>query len=206
MRYLCLILLVLSVAGVAFGQSTATPPDASEVEVLKFSWNKERINWEHDPFGGPIENFDEMRARSRSERQSQSAKQGGKVQQDAKADAANLAALHKTKPSQYVFTYKTTVRNLSNKTIKSIDWDYVFLDKSTNTEFGRQQFTSEEKISPGKSKELIVAIRRPPTHTISVTSLNKGEADSLVGRILILGVQYSDGTSWQAPQAESANP
>ena len=204
MRYLCLILLLL-VSGVAVGQSPSAPPDASALEVLKFSWSKERINWEHDPFGGPIENFDEMRARSRSERQVQGAKQGGKVQQDAKADAANLALLHQTTPSQYVFTYKTTVRNLSNKTIKSVDWDYIFLDKSTNTELGRQQFTSEERIGPGKSKELIVAIRKPPTHTISVTALNKGEGDSLMGRIVILGVQYSDGTAWQAPQTESQN-
>jgi hypothetical protein len=205
MRYLCLILFLLSVPFIALAQTPTAPPDATGVEVIKFSWSKERINWEHDPFGGPIENFDEMRARSRIERQSQSAKQGSKVQQDAKADAANLALLHKTTPSQYVFTYKTTVRNLSNKTIKSVDWDYVFFDKSTNTELGRQQFTSEEKIGPGKSKELIVAIRKPPTHTISVTALNKGEGDLLLGRILILGVQYSDGTSWQAPQTESPN-
>ena len=205
MRYLCLILFVLSVSGIALAQTPSAQPDASSIEVLKFSWSKERIGWEHDPFGGPIENFDEMRARSRSERQVQGAKQGGKVQQDAKADAANLALLHKTTPSQYVFTYKTTIRNLSSKTIKSVDWDYVFLDKSTNTELGRQQFTSEEKIGPGKSKELIVAIRKPPTHTISVTALNKGEGDSLLGRIVILGVQYSDGTGWQAPQTESQN-
>lgn len=205
MRYLCLILFLLSVPCIALAQTPTASPDASGLEVIKFSWSKERINWEHDPFGGPIENFDEMRARSRIERQSQSAKQGSKIQQDAKADAANLATLHKTKPSEYVFTYKTTVRNLSNKTIKSIDWDYVFLDKSTNTELGRQQFTSEEKIGPGKSKELVVAIRKPPTHTISVTALNKGEGDSLLGRISILGVQYSDGTAWHAPQTESQN-
>jgi hypothetical protein len=204
-RCLCLILLLLTVASVALGQTPSVPTDVSGVEVVKFSWGKERINWEHDPFGGPIENFDEMRARSRSERQSQSAKQGGKVQQDAKADAANLALLHKTTPSQYIFTYKTTVRNLSNKTVKSVDWDYIFFDKSTNTELGRQQFTSEEKISPGKSKELIVQIRKPPTHTVSVTSLNKGEADSLSGQILILGVQYSDGTSWRAPEPATPN-
>ena len=205
MRYLCLTLFLLSVPSIVLAQTPSTPSDAAALEVLKFSLSKERINWEHDPFGGPIENFDEMRARSRSERQVQGAKQGGKVQQDAKADAANLALLHKTTPSQYVFTYKTTVRNLSTKTIKSVDWDYIFLDKSTNTELGRQQFTSEERIGPGKSKELIVAIRKPPTHTISVTALNKGEGDSLMGRILILGVQYSDGTAWHAPQTESQN-
>ena len=204
MRYLCLILL-LSIPGVTLAQAPTATTDASAIEVLKFSWSKERIGWEHDPFGGPIENFDEMRARARSERQVQGAKQGGKVQQDAKADAANLALLHKTAPSQYIFTYKTTIRNLSTKTVKVVDWDYVFLDKSTNTELGRQQFTSEEKIGPGKSKELIVSLKKPPTHTISVTSLNKGEADSLSGRILILGVHYADGTSWLAPEAVTPN-
>ena len=43
-------------------------PDPPDLVVLKFSWSKERIGWERDPFGGAVENFDEMRARARNEK------------------------------------------------------------------------------------------------------------------------------------------
>jgi hypothetical protein len=210
-KYLCLILLLTPTARVAFAQTSAPLTDASGLEIIKSSWSKERIGWENDPFRGPIENFDEMRARTRNEKRISDAKRGGsgaadKIQQEAKADAANIATQHKTTTSRYVFTYKTTVRNNSNKTIKSIDWDYIFLEKSTGTELGRQQFTSDEKIGPGKSKELVVAITKPPTQTISVTALNKNEGDALLGRVMVVRVQYADGSTWQVPEPNNTNP
>ena len=182
-----------------------TPQNPSGVEVLKSSWSKERIGWERDPFGGPIENWDEVRARTRNERRIEDAKRGGsaeidKIKREAKADAANIDAKHQQKqPSRYVFVYKATVKNSSSKTIKSIDWDYVFLERGTETEIGRQQFTSEEKIGPGKTKELSVTITKPPTKTISLTALNDNERGSLDSRVIIVRIDYTDGTSWQLP-------
>ena len=189
--------LVLLVAGVACAQE----PTA---EVVKFNWNKERIGWERDPFGGPIENFDEVRARQRNERRIEDAKRGNsaeidKIRREAKADAANIAVKHKDTPSRYVFVYKATVKNAGNKAIKSIDWDYVFFERGTENEIGRQQFTSEEKISPGKTKELVVTITKPPTKTISLTALNDNERGSLDSRVILVRIDYADGTSWQLP-------
>ncbi|PYS73069.1 MAG: hypothetical protein DMF69_05925 [Acidobacteria bacterium] len=206
MRYLSLIILIAFAASVSLAQ-TQTPA----VEVVKSSWNKERIGWENDPFRGPIENFDEMRARTRNEKRITDAKLGSggsadKVKVDAAADAANIATQHQQTTSRYVFMYKTTIRNLSEKTILSVDWDYVFLDKMDNTELNRHQFTSDEKIGPGKAKELVVNLRRPPTQTISVTSLNKNEAESVLGQVVVMRVQYSDGSSWQAPETSPPNP
>ena len=172
------------------------------VEVVKSSWSKERIGWERDPFSGPIENFDETRARQRNERRIEDAKRGNsaeidKIRREAKADAANIAVKHKDTPSRYVFVYKTTIRNSSTKAIKAIDWDYIFLERGTEKEIGRQQFTSEEKIAPGKTKELVVTISKPPTQTISLTALNKNESGSLDGRVILVRIDYADGTSWQ---------
>jgi hypothetical protein len=208
---LCLVVLLIASGTICFAQSSVAPADTSAVEVIRFSWSKERIGWENDPFRGPIENFDEMRARTRNEKRISDAKRGGsgdadKIKREAGADAANIATQHKNAPSRYVFMYRATVRNASNKTIASIDWDFVFVDKSTNTELGRQQFTSEEKIGPGKSKELLVAITKPPTQTISVTALNKNEGDSLLGRVTVIRVEYADGTSWQLPETGQLNP
>lgn len=191
------IFLVLLCAGVVCAQQPA-------VEVVKFNWSKERIGWERDPFGGPIENFDETRARQRNERRIEDAKRGNsaevdRIRREAKADAANIAAKHKDPPSRYVFVYKATVKNASTKAIKSIDWDYVFLERGTENELGRQQFTSEEKIAAGKTKELVVTITKPPTKTISLTALNNNERGSLDGRVILVRIDYADGTSWQRP-------
>ena len=191
------IFLVLLCAGIVCAQQ----PGA---EVVKFSWSKERIGWERDPFSGPIENFDETRARQRNERRIEDAKRGNsaeidKIRREAKADAANIAVKHKDPPSRYVFVYKTTIKNVSTKAIKSIDWDYVFLERGTENEIGRQQFTSDEKISPGKTKELVVTITKPPTKTISLTALNENERGTLDGRVILVRIDYADGTSWQLP-------
>lgn len=202
MKYFSLALLLTIAATVANAQTVST--NSPGAEVTRFSWSKERIGWERDPFGGPIENFDEVRARTRNEKRIEDAKRGNsaeidKIKREAKADAANIAAKHKDPPSRYVFVYKATVKNSSNKVIKSIDWDYIFLDRGTETETGRQQFTSEEKIAPGKTRELVVTITKPPTHTVSLTALNEKERESLDGHVIIVRIDYADGTSWQRP-------
>lgn len=189
---------------VVMAQSPSGAPDQSRVEVVRSSWAKERIGWEGDPFAGPIENWDEVRARTRNERRIDDAKRGNsseidKIKREAKADAANIEKKHKDTRARYVFTYKTTVKNLSDKPIKSIDWDYVFYDRATESEIGRREFTSEEKIAPGKSKELTVTITRPPTQTVSVTSLNTKERDALIERVVVVRIDYADGTFWQLP-------
>jgi len=204
MKYFSLAVLLALTTTIAKAQPALNPVEAPGAEVTRFSWSKERIGWERDPFSGPIENFDEVRARQRNERRIEDAKRGNsaeidKIRREAKADAANIAKQHKATPSRYVFIYKATVKNLGNKVIKTIDWDYVFFDRATETEIGRQQFTSEEKIAPGKSKELVVTIRKPPTQTISLTALNKNEAGSLDGRVILVRIDYADGTSWQRP-------
>src|SRR5829696_7154102 len=201
MKYFSLALLIALAATVSNAQSVSISSDPPGAEVTRSSWSKERIGWEKDPFGGPIENFDEVRARTRNEKRIEDAKRGNsaeidKIRREAKADAANIAAKHKDPPTRYVFVYKATVKNSSNKTIKSIDWDYIFLERGTETEIGRQQFTSEEKISPGKTKELIVTITKPPTQTISLTALNNNERGTLHGQVVLVRIDYTDGTSW----------
>lgn len=204
MKWLVVALWLPLTATFSIAQTVSPPSDPSGIEVVKFSWAKERIGWERDPFGGPIENFDETRARQRNEKRIEDAKRGGsaeidKIRREAKADAANMAVKHKATPSRYVFVYKTTLKNLSDKQIKSVDWDYVFFDRTTEEELGRRQFTSEEKISPGKTKELMVALTRPPTQTISLTALNSKERNSLIERVVVVRVEYADGSSWQLP-------
>jgi hypothetical protein len=172
--------------------------ESSGIEVVKSSWGKVRIGWERDPFAGPLENFDEMRSRARNERR---VAQGGgeRAKREAKADEANLAAQREKTPPKYYFIYKTKIKNTYRSAIVQIDWDHIFYERGTENEVGRQQFTSNEHVGPGKTKEFTVTIASPPTRTVSLTSLNLEEHDRLSEKILIVRVEYADGRVWQAP-------
>jgi hypothetical protein len=187
-----LLFLVLLCASLVWAQ------EPSSVEVVKASWSKVRIGWERDPFGGPLENFDEMRSRARNERR---VAQGGgeRAKREAKADEANIAKVREKNPPRYYFVYKTKIKNNHTAAITQIDWDYVFYERDTENELGRQQFTSDEHVGPGKEKELTVTITSPPTRTVSVTSLNLEEHDRFSEKIVLIRVKYADGRVWRAP-------
>ena len=179
------------------------PPD---VQVVKYSWSKERIGWEKDPFGGPIENFDEMRVRTRNEKRIMDAKRGSsgessKAERDALTDQALISAIHKVPPARYGFSYKVSFQNNGSKVITAIDWDYVFYDLISETELGRREFGSEQKIAPGKTKEVKLFISSPPVRKISVQSLDKNERAGLGERIELVRIEYADGTVWQRPES-----
>ena len=191
-----LVLIAILLLGISIVCAQQQP---SDVEVVKASWSKVRIGWERDPFGGPLENFDEMRSRARNERR---IAQGGgeRAKREAQADEANLAKKRAKNPPRYYFIYKTKLKNNYTSAITQIDWDYVFFERDTENEMGRQQFTSDEQIAPGKTKELTVTMISPPTKTISVTSLNLEERDRFTEKIVLVSVKYADGRVWNAPQ------
>ncbi len=201
-----LFLLSLAISWVdARAQADILPNDPPDLIVLKSSWSKERINWERDPFSGPNESFDEMRVRVRNDKRMMDAKRGGsqiemnKVEREARADAAIFEGMKQKGPPRYVFLYKVTVKNSSAKTIKAIDWDYVFFRNDTQSEAGRLEFTSAEKIGSGKTKELDVMARQAPAKTVSVYALDKTERQGLDGQVVIVRLEYTDGSVWQRP-------
>jgi hypothetical protein len=207
MRIAVVLLSFLFVTQVAAQTPATTTQGSSEVELVKFSWSKERLNWERNPFGGPNENFHQMQFRSRSEKRVSDAKRAGnsaeisKLEKDAKADAAIVAAENApSKPARYYFFYRASMRNTSTKPITEIDWDYVFFDEGTGDELDRRQFTSVQNIGPGKQKELTFTLTTPPTRRISVHSLDKKERSGIAERVVIVRVQYADGSVWQLPQ------
>src|SRR4051812_17084202 len=183
-------------------QPTDSQGDASGVAVVKFSWDKERVNWERDPFGGPVENFEEMRVRARNEKRIDDAKRGGggdvdRIRREARADSALLEIARQKGPPRYGFRYKLSVRNDGTKAVKEFDWDYVFTDGATGDELGRHKFTSEGHFAPGKSREFSFFIPTPPTMRISAYALDKSERSGLNEQIILVRVLYEDGTVWQ---------
>src|SRR6185503_13815527 len=197
MKVLLLLLCLMLFGGEAIAQSDPA------LEVVKFSWSKERLNWEGNPFGGPNENFHQMQFRARSEKRVSDAKRSnsaevGKLEKDAKADAAIVENENKNSaPPRYYFIYRASMKNLSSKAIKEIDWDYVFVDAVTGDELDRRQFTSVQNIGPGKQKELVFTLPTPHTRRISVQALDKKERVGIDERVVVVRVTYMDGSVWE---------
>jgi len=203
MRVVVLLLSFLFLTQAANAQTTNAPAEAAE--VVKFSWSKERLNWERNPFGGPNENFHQMQFRTRSEKRVSDAKRSNSPEKDkfdkeAKADAAIVAAENENAPPpRYYFYYRASIKNTSTKQITEIDWDYIFTDAGTGEELDRRQFTSVQNIGPGKQKELTFTLPTPPTRRISVQSLDKKERTGLGEQVVIVRIKYADGSVWQLP-------
>ncbi|HEU4710423.1 MAG TPA: hypothetical protein VFS76_02605 [Pyrinomonadaceae bacterium] len=208
MKIYGLLLSLLVIPAFANAQTPTPSATAPDVEVVKFSWSKERLNWETNPFAGPNENFHEMQFRARSEKRVSDAKRSGTsgqqvtAERDAKVDAAIIeAGRQPSGPARYYFIYRASMRNASAKPIAEIDWDYVFVDAATGQELNRHQFTSSKVIAPGKSRELSFSLSVPPTKRISVYALNKQERSGVSDQVVVVRIKYADGSVWQPPQA-----
>lgn len=202
MRIGFLVVLLLCLCGSGSAQSPG-PKETLDYTIVKHSWTKERINWEGDPFGGPVETFDDVRRRRVDERRVERARGSGNTAEAAKVEremrSEQIIKARPPAPPRYAFLYKVSLRNNTNKTIKAIDWDYVVFGSDTESETGRREFTSEERIAPGKTRELKVFIPYPPTKTISVNALNKNERVGLGEKVVIVRVTYADGSVWERP-------
>ena len=198
-RFLSLCCLTLALAGAARAQAAAaSPPD---VVVLKYSWAKERLNWQSDPFAGPVENVGDVRRRLADQRRIERARGAGNAAEAAKVEremrSEQVIKARPPAPPRYAFHYKISVRNSGRKAIKEIDCDYVFTDAATGEEVGRRQFTSVAKIAPGKSRELSFTVPMPPTRKISAQALDRKEREGLSERVVLVRVVYEDGTVWE---------
>jgi hypothetical protein len=111
--------------------------------------------------------------------------------EDAVAKARQASA------SRDGYSYKVTLRNDGWKTIRSIDWDYLFIDPITQEEVARHQFTSDETIKPGKSKEISVLYLIPPVKSVSVGMLAKKDPMPFTEQVVVARISYSDRSVWQ---------
>ncbi len=171
--------------------------------VIKFGWDKERIR--PIPSMAPLASQDELIQQSRREQQLAAARNAqakgttAKLETQISNHQGAKAKAQQTELPRDGYRYRVKLRNEGLKTVKSIDWDYYFVDPVTNQELARHQFTSDETIKPGKSKEITVLYLKPPVKTVDARSLKKKEKASFVGRVVIARLQFSDGSVWQHP-------
>jgi len=200
MKALTLLLSLLLYTNVALPQQEGA---AASVEVLSFSWTKERIR--QRPSMLPLASSEELIRQSRSEAQLAAARNAanrgaeGRTQTQIKNHEDATAKARQTNAPEDGYRYTVKVRNDGQKTIKSVDWDYLFLDPSDGREVARHQFTSDETVKPGKTKELTVLYLTPPVKTISAKMLSKKEPMPFQERVILARILYTDGSIWQHP-------
>ena len=175
----------------------------SGVVVLKCSWEKERIR--PRPSLASLASQDELVQQSQREQQLAAAKNAGDRGKVAKLESqisnhkAATAKASQTELPRDGYRYKVKVRNDGNTTIRSIDWDFLFIDPDTATEVMRHQFTSDETIKPGSTKELSVLYFVPPVKTTSVRMLSKKDSDAFAQQAVIMRIVFANGAIWLRP-------
>lgn len=175
----------------------------SGVAVIKFSWERERIR--PRPSVSPLASQDELIQNSRRERDLAAARNSADKGRAAQIETQIInhqkatAKARDTDLPRDGYRYVVTLRNDGGKTVKSIDWDYIFLDPLTQQEVARHQFTSDETIKPGKSKEFWVLYLIQPVRTVSARILNKKDSMPFTEQVVVARITYSDGSVWQHP-------
>lgn len=172
------------------------------VAVLKYSWERETIRRKASM--ASMASVEELVQQSQRDRQLAAARNTNdrlvatriERENEMRDQAAAKANQGRTVDG---YRYRVTLRNDGTKTIKSIDWDYVFIDQAAQQLVARHQFTSDETVKPGKTKEIYVLYLTPPVRTVSAERLASKEPLPYTEHIVIARITYSDHSIWQHP-------
>jgi hypothetical protein len=195
-----IVLLAITLYAVAapptFSQDASAP-----LTILKLSWERERLTM--NPSMAPLASAEELVETSRRERQLAAARnsndrgRAGRLETDTINHTGAVAKAREGELPRDGYRYKVTLRNDTDKIVKSVEWDYLFIDPTTNEIAMRHQFASDETIKPGKSKEISVLYLVRPVKTVTVRMLVKKDPLPFTEKVIVARVQFSDGSAWQ---------
>ena len=199
MKALSVMLLFLTLAGVASAQ---TADEAPGVSVVEKSWRREVRNpaMEDDPFRANDAHRDWVLAQQDLQRANNIRR---KSNQDALPPRPPRASGGSDFAGMLVFyLYKAKFSNTGEKVIQALEWEYAFVDPGTQAEVGRHSYVHKVKLRPGKSVELMGLSEEPPAQVVDVKDSKKSAQqlrDKYAERIRVTRIIYADGTTWQRP-------
>ena len=116
----------------------------------------------------------------------------GYASMDTVRDESSPLSMKSKRGVVYVFRYtaKVNFRNLTTKTIKAVEWNYIFVDPDSSKELKRYKFLSKQQIPPNEAqtlvKDVFFSLKENTRH------LNTGKQ-----KILLARIEYMDGSSWR---------
>ena len=96
---------------------------------------------------------------------------------------------------RYVFKYtaKLTLKNSGAKTVKSVEWDHLFVEHEGGRELKRYHLEVKQQIAVGASQTLSKEVLIKPEE--STRHISEG-----VQKIRLTRVEFADGTVWRAEE------
>ncbi|HEV7843292.1 MAG TPA: hypothetical protein VGO69_06325 [Pyrinomonadaceae bacterium] len=107
-------------------------------------------------------------------------------------DESTTLSMKSKRAVVYVFKYtaKATLKNLSTKTIKAVEWSFVFVDPDSEKELKRYRIQSKQQIPPNETqtlaKDIFLDLKEDTRH------LKIGKQ-----KILLARIEYTDGSAWK---------
>lgn len=94
------------------------------------------------------------------------------------------------------------VRNDSQKPVRSVEWEFVYLCKGKKRVLQRYIVKSERKIKPGNKQTLVKRIKLPHQQEVTCSRPSNESPflwveESPSSLAVIRRVEYADGTAWQ---------
>lgn len=191
-----LVLLLLATSVLAQEKTASVePPD---VIVLEKSWRKEVLHPERDP--NPLAPNETLTRQTRAEKAEIRNRENSLPQPtEPRMPIVSPRPLAQRMELLTTYVYRIKVQNNGSKTIKTLYWEYQFLDPATQNVMGYRQITSRVKLSPGKTEVLEQRSTRQPTVLVQADSLDKKYKDQFTERLIIHRIKYTDGSVWQHP-------
>jgi hypothetical protein len=191
---LCVVLLG------AVNASAQTSPEVSaapDIVVLQKSWRLAVRNsvLDEDPFSANAEFNEALRAQRVNDIQNAIRARGSESRQPP-PPRPNKNRDVDPQPSE-TYVYQVKIRNTGTKTIRAVDWGYIFTDPETQQEQGRHRYSNKVKIRPGQNNGLTGRTASPPTYIVSARNAGKDVGKQLTEQVVIYRIEYEDGTVWQ---------
>lgn len=211
MRLIGATLFVLSLVIVSTAQTPTASQTPLDLAVLQFSWDQRmpmRANSTQDGFDAEAGTNPNARtpidaaqadASPRGGRRAAPVGTNGKAVMGSQALPVPTPNAKAPDADTPFYIYQVKIKNNGTKTIKAIVWDYAFADPDAQNELAHHAFRSIVNLKPTQSKKLSEATPAAPTNIVNVKRLNSKERQRLVEQIIIIRLEYTDGTVWEHP-------
>ena len=198
MKFLNPVLLMLILATVASAQASAGVMDAPDVLVNHLRWRQVVRNpaLDEDPLRPNDEQRESARLARATIRENQIRIRDGQPPLPAPQRASSTIVVA-DRSVRYV--YEINISNTGTKTIRELDWEYVFFNPATQSVVGNRRFTTEVNIRPGRSKRLVGHSTLPPATVVDVIQTSEQSRGQFAERVIIHRIEYTDGSVWQRP-------
>lgn len=188
-------LVIVLLAGAASAQTSSTTTVTPDIVVLKKSWRLDVRNplLDTDPFGANAAYTEALRAQRINDQQNAIRAKGSESREPPPPRPTRTS--DSSAKSKVTYVYHVKIKNAGARTIRVVDWGYLFVDPDTQADLGRHRFSSKVKIQPDQNNDLVGRSTTTQTYTVSAKAVGKGLSEQIV----IYRIEYDDGSFWQNP-------